>query len=154
MSNNWTRLEVSKLAGITPSQLDYLTKIGLITPKRIGNKRPVVLYSWVQLVVIRVYAKLREEYSLQTLRNAIEYLNEHPEKLLINKRLVAYANEILWIDDTEIDFYKAVAVDGKNKGRMIATFTLQNLIDELVKVGKDNIVDFEDRYNYGSSQLE
>jgi len=146
MSNDWTRLEVSKLSGITTSQLNYLDKIGLITPKRIGNKRPVVLYSWVQLVVLRAYAKLRVECSLQALREAVKYLGEHPEKLLVDKRLVAYENDIFWIDDTEPDFYKAVTVSGRNKGQMIMTFTLQDLIDELFTVGKDNVVDFEDRF--------
>ena len=95
---------------------------------------------------MRAYAKLRQECSLQTLRDAVKYLGDHPEKLLVDKRLVAFENEIFWIDDTESDVYKAVTLSGRNKGQMIMTFTLQDLIDELFSVGKDNVIDFEERF--------
>ena len=146
MENYWTRLEVSKLAGISPPQLDYLSKLGLITPKRIGDKRPVVLYSWSQLIVVRAYAKLRQECSLQVLRDAVKYLDKHPEQLLADKRLIAYQNKIYWIEDTANDFYNAVTVSGKNQGQMIMTFTMKDLLDDIRSVGKFEIVDFCDRF--------
>jgi DNA-binding transcriptional MerR regulator len=146
MDNSWTRLEVSKLAGITPTQLDYLSKLELVTPKRIGDKRPVVLYSWSQLIVIRAYAKLRQECSLQALRDAVKYLDKHPEQLLADKRLVAYENKIYWIDDTANELYNAVTVSGKGQGQLIMTFTMLDLLDDLRNVGKGEIVDFADRF--------
>ena len=146
MDNSWTRLEVSKLAGITPTQLDYLSKLGLVTPKRIGDKRPVVLYSWSQLIVVRAYAKLRQECSLQALRDAVKYLDKHPEELLADKRLVAYENKIYWIDDTANELYNAVTVSGKGQGQMIMTFTMKDLLEDLRNVGKCEIVDFAERF--------
>ena len=145
-SFDWSRTEVSRLSGLSTSQLDYLNRIELIKPKRIGDKRAIVLYSWGQLLVLRAYAKLREQCSLQALRDAVKYLGEHPEKLLVDKRLVAFENEIFWIDDTESDVYKTVTLSGKNKGQMIMSFTLQDLVNEVFASGKDNIIDFEKRF--------
>ncbi|MFM7367369.1 MAG: hypothetical protein ACKO2Z_06120, partial [Sphaerospermopsis kisseleviana] len=101
---------------------------------------------WQQIVVLKTYAKLREECSLQALREAFKYLNQSYEQLLFSKRLVAYENIIYWIDDTEYDVYTVVTVSGKNKGQLILTFTMQEIIDELEKLGKSNILNFDQRF--------
>lgn len=145
MSANWTRTEVSKLTMLTKTQLEYLEKNQLIVPTRIGSK-PTILYSWQQIVVLKTYAKLREECSLQALREAFKYLNQSYEQLLLSKRLVAYENVIYWIEDNKDDLWRIITVSGKNKGQMVMTFTMQELIDELEKLGKSNILNFEQRF--------
>jgi DNA-binding transcriptional MerR regulator len=145
MTIDWTRSEVSKLTSLTRTQLDYLEKNQLITPIRIGSK-PIILYSWQQIIILKTYAKLREECSLQALRDAFKYLNHSYEQLLLSKRLVAFENVIYWIEDTKDDFWQITTVSGKNKGQMVMTFTMTELIDDLKQLGKSNILNFEERF--------
>ena len=145
MTGNWTRSETVKLTNLSRMQLEYLEKNQLILPTRIGAK-PTILYSWRQIIILKAYAKLREDCSFQALKDAFKYLNQSYEQLLISKRLVAYQNTIYWIEDTKDDLWQVVTASGKNKGQMVTTFAMSELVDELKEVGKASVLNFEQRF--------
>ena len=104
--SGFTRQEVIKLAGCTSSRLAYLEKVGLVVPQRIGpSKRPVVLFTWEQLLGVRVIKDLRQEVSLQTVRTIVENLNANGcDDSMAEKLVVAMGDEVLWIKDNWADF--------------------------------------------------
>lgn len=145
MIGNWTRSEASKLTNLSRAHLEYLEKNQLILPTRTGVK-PAILYSWRQIIILKIYTKLRQECSLQALRDAFKYLNQSHEQTLISKRLVAYENIIYCIDDSKDDLWQVVTVSDQDKGQMVATFAMIEILDELKQVGKSNIFNFEQRF--------
>ena len=58
----FSRQEVISLTGSTSNRLQFLERSGLIIPHRIGkSKKPVVLYTWEQIVALKVLDGLRTE---------------------------------------------------------------------------------------------
>lgn len=119
----FTRQETLTLTGCTSSRLAYLEKVGLIIPHRIGNnKRPLVLFTWEQLLEIRAIKNLRKDVSLQTVRNIISFLDESGfDSTLKDKMMVVIDEEVFWVQPDLSDIGqrlpKAVKVAAKrNKG--------------------------------------
>lgn len=149
----FSRQEVLKLSGLSSKQLSYLDKLGIISPEKIGSgKKPYCQYSWTQLLALRAYAKLRENCSLQTLRDAIAYFKEyHPEELLRDKRLIVSSNKVYWIDDSkeEMGLIMLEILNGKEAQTILPlSFTISELVTELrQKSRENNVVNFEERFD-------
>lgn len=106
------------LSGATVRQLAYWrrsTKDGpaLLVPGH-GSK-PRVLYSFEDIVALRMFVKLRSDVSLQRIRKAVAWLNEaHPETHLSAHQLKAIKGEqtIVWISDRG-DYFDVVRHPGE-----------------------------------------
>jgi DNA-binding transcriptional MerR regulator len=140
----WTRKEVLQLTGLTLSNLEYLDKIGLIQPIRIGlSKKPIVRYSWQHIVALRAYAEMRKQCSLQAFRKALDDLQlEDPWLHISKKQLVAFNNEIYWIPDDPTEY--AQLIRGKER-QVVFSITGNELLQGLWSNGENKIVDFAKR---------
>jgi DNA-binding transcriptional MerR regulator len=101
----FTRQEALVLSGLSSGKLSYLDKKGIVTPQKLGNSvRPTCLYTWEQLLELRIIHRLRQDASLQQLRQAMEYLkNIGDTESLASKTVVALNNKIIWY---QIDWEK------------------------------------------------
>lgn len=136
MSNTFTRQEVLKLSRLTSGKLSYLDTVGLVSPEKIGNKnRPTCLYSWEQLIELRTIYRLRQDASLQQLRQAKEYLKKIGDTdSLANKTLVAANNSIYLVKNQLGEVEKLVLeLSGKKKGQVVIHSILEicDVIDEI-----------------------
>jgi DNA-binding transcriptional MerR regulator len=94
----FTRQEVADLCQINPSRLSYLDRAGVLSPQKFGNpKRPICVYSWTQLLELKAIFKLREEVSLQTIRQLVDFLESvGASKTLQDKEIIICGEEIYW----------------------------------------------------------
>jgi DNA-binding transcriptional MerR regulator len=146
-TNYFSRQETLKIVKMSDNNLAYLERIGLIKPiYRDGRK---VYYNWYQLLELKIITVLREKVSLQTLKEAIDNLEKYcNSKNLYDKKLVAYNSEIVLLDKNEnISQVVAIELTGKNTGQLLLreVLTLNEIINELLDNGKNNIVDFNKR---------
>jgi uncharacterized protein (DUF433 family)/DNA-binding transcriptional MerR regulator len=95
-------LETAALSGATVHQLHYWrTKRGGRGPLLVPEYREgrTYLYSYRDVVALRMFVYLRERTSLQKIRRAVEELdNLSDQKHLSSYRLVATGNSIIWIE--------------------------------------------------------
>lgn len=157
--DGFTRQECLKLTGCTSSRLSYLEKVGLIVPTRVGNNtRPIVLFTWEQLLEIRAIKHLRDDVSLQTVRKIVDYLNKCGyDDSLTTKQLVVLGDDVFWVNPDWSDFQyhvpAALKVAGK-KGKGVGQFTLllippfTDIINEIWETAKEpsvsKVVNFEE----------
>jgi DNA-binding transcriptional MerR regulator len=153
--NGFSRTETMSLTGCTSSRLAYLEKAGLIVPTRIGNtKRPLVLFSWEQLLEIRAIKNLRKDASLQTVRKIIDFLNkEGYNDFLRNKKIVVINGEVYWVEPEFSDLpglmIKVASKNKKDLGQLahyelIVIPTLNQVVEEVWEnAKKSTVVDFE-----------
>lgn len=150
----FSRQETMKLTGCSSSRLAYLEKVGLIVPTRIGvGRKPIVLFSWEQLLEIIAIKNLRQDVSLQTVRRVVEFLNQsgYDDKLK-NKQLVVVNDDVLWLnpDFSDLgDHVSGLTVASKKKGRvgqivLLVIPPLSDIVDEIWETAKQSkVVDFE-----------
>lgn len=154
----FSRQEALKLTGLTSKQLSYLDKLGIISPEKIGVKRPYCTYSWKQLIMLMAYSKLREDVSLQLLKDAFVGMEDyHPFHLFWDKRIVVTSAKIYWVDDywdrPNEAFYKAVMNTEKPLTILPFAFKVQDLIDEMRKNALENgVTSFEERLEKAKSK--
>lgn len=167
--DGFSRQETMQLTGCTSSRLAYLEKVDLIVPTRMGNpKRPIVLFSWEQLLEIKAIANLREQdVSLQTVRKIIGFLDKHGyDDTLRDKHLVAAVDEVFWVkqdwSDLGDQMRNALRVAGKNGkgvGQYVLTIVppLNDIVNEIWKNAESSgiisIDDFKERAKGRLSQV-
>lgn len=76
------RNEAIAISGLSPRQVDYWARSGLVEPaldSRVSPGRRIRLYGFLDLLALMVAAQLRAEYriSLQHIRRIIEHLKSH-----------------------------------------------------------------------------
>ncbi|HEY9297508.1 MAG TPA: hypothetical protein VIQ31_14275, partial [Phormidium sp.] len=129
----------------------YLDKTGIVSPQKIGNAaRPTCLYSWEQLVELRIIYRLRQDASLQQLRQAKEYLKEIGDtESLASKTVVALNNKIYLVSNRPGEIEKLVVdISGKNQGQIIihSLLKVSEIVSELWDVAKEGkVADFANR---------
>ena len=146
-TNYFSRQETLKITNVSNSQLGYFEKLGIIKPiYRDGRK---IYYSWIQLLELKILGELRKKVSLQIIREAINNLVIYcNDSNLSNKKLVAYNNEIVLLDINEdLNDIIAIEMSGKNNGQFLLhqILPMNNIVNELLDNGKNNIVDFNER---------
>lgn len=149
--DGFTRQETIALTKTTSSRLAYLDRVDIVKPEKYGNtKKPTVIYSWAQVLEIRSINNLRENVSLKTIKDMIQYLDKNGfEPSLRDKRLVAINGEILWLMPDWSDMPRVMTVASK-KSKGVGQFVLVVLpaIDDLIKAvwetaQKSEVIDFE-----------
>lgn len=156
LASGFTRRETMSLTGSTSNQLQYLERSGLITPERIGKSRkPIVLYSWEQVLEIRAIKNLRDEISLQAIRKVIAFLDESGfDDTLRDKQLVVIDDDVFWVRIDWQDFsqkmpktLKVASKKNKDVGQYTLTVipNLISLVNEIWQTAeKSDAIDFED----------
>lgn len=144
----WNRAETVKLTGLSSNQLIQLEKNNLVIPSRDENL-PYgyrIGYSWKDLIELRAYKRLREFCSFQALSKAVKVLDELKLSTdFSDKRLVAYGNNVFWIDDSpESLTAKIIQLTGKNPGQVLMTFTYADLLEEIWE-RSSQVIDFSSR---------
>ena len=119
--NGFTRQEVMSLTGITSGKLTYWDETGLVAPDKIGNpKRPTVIYSWQQLLQLRLIDSLRSKLSLQEIRKVLTFLEERNySPSLFDCKLVFIESELYLIEDWKEFGTFVLKASGRNKGKLI-----------------------------------
>lgn len=153
--DGFTRQEVIRLTGCNSNRLSYLEKVDLVTPTRIGvGKKPIVLYTWEQLLEIRAIRDLRKEISLQTVRSIVDFLNHSGvDDTLRDKQLVVVEDEVFWVklDFSDIGQISAAVqrvASKKKKGIgqyvLLVIPPLANIVAEIWETAQQsNVIDFE-----------
>lgn len=151
----FTRRETLDLTETTSNRLQYLERIGLIVPERVGNSsKPTVIYTWEQVLEIRAIKNLRQEISLQTLRKIVDVLNKYGfDDSLRDKQIVAIDQDVFWIRRDWSDFFeqmpkalKVASKKGKDIGQytLIVIPTLIDIVDEIwAAAEKSKVINIE-----------
>jgi DNA-binding transcriptional MerR regulator len=153
--NGFTRKETIALTSCTSSRLAYLEKADLIVPQRIeAAGRPMVLFSWEQLLEIRAIKNLRKDISLQKVRKIVEFLNkEGYSDSLRDKKIVVINDEAYWVD-LELEnlpglIMKVAGKNGEGLGQLgyyelIIVPSLRSMVDEVWESAQvSKIINFE-----------
>jgi len=121
MIRGFTRQETLSLTGISSGRLSYLDETELVKPQKFGNpKHPKVVYSWEQILQLKVIDRLRERLSLQEIRKVIEFLKERNYKSsLFTCNLVFIGTQLYLIENWQDFGALVLEASGKNKGQVV-----------------------------------
>jgi DNA-binding transcriptional MerR regulator len=153
----FTRKEVSKLTGLSPSQIRYLYDSGMVRFQKVDPSIPnsAVLFPWNTLLEYRAIADLRSlGISLQKLRKAKNYLlDQDPDANLSRFTFALLGEELLLVQSDEVASKLLVQVTGRNVGQFILlpVADLQNELDRQAKILK--IYDWSKRRNTKTIQV-
>ncbi len=149
MTTGFTRQEVIAMTGISSGRLSYLDRTGVIVPQKFGDKHPVVVYSWQQILQIKIIDRLREKLSLQEIRKIIDFLQDQDYKpSLFNCNLVFIGECLYLIEDWQEFGTRVLEASGKNKGQIVVhqVGTLAEVISELRREAEiRRVLDFDKR---------
>lgn len=150
METGFTRQEVLRLTGLTSNKLSYLDRTGLVIPEKFGNpKHPTVVYSFEQILQIKTIYRLREELSLQEIRQVISYLKKENYKLCLFKMHLLFFNaKLYWVKDEDDLKQKIIELTGKNRGQIVlqAVEPIGDVLAELrEEAEKNRVLDFDKR---------
>lgn len=149
MTTGFTRQEVIAMTSISSGRLSYLDQKGVVIPQKFGNKHPVVIYSWQQVLQIKIIDKLREKLSLQEVRKIVNFLQDKEYKRsLFDCNLVFIGKCLYLIEDWQEFGTKVLEESRKNKGQVAVhkICTLAELIAELQREADvKRVLDFDKR---------
>ena len=150
MTDGFTRQETISLTGISSGRLSYLDRQKIVVPQKDGNpSHPRVIYSWEQVLQIKIISRLREKLSFQEIRSVINFLKERNyEASLFDCQLVLIESKLYLIEDWREFGTKILEASGKNKGKVVV-----NEIGVIGKIAaqirmeakKNKVLDFDKR---------
>jgi DNA-binding transcriptional MerR regulator len=148
MVSGLTRQETISLTGVSSSRLSYLDSTKLVSPDKFGNpKHPKVIYSWEQILQIKIIDRLRERLSLQEIRKVLEFLEQREYTPSFFKCNLVFIGEQLYLIESWKDFgLKVLEASGKNKGQLVIheIGAIGEVIAEL-QARKNEVLDFDKR---------
>ena len=120
MTNGFSRKEVMNLTGITSGKLSYWDETELVSPQKFGNpKKPTVIYSWKQVMQIKLIDRLREKLSLQEIRKVLDFLEERQyNRSLFESKLFFVESELYLVESSEEFLELVIKVSGENRGEV------------------------------------
>jgi DNA-binding transcriptional MerR regulator len=150
MTNGFTRQETIALTNIKSSRLSYWDETDLVKPQKIGKgKKPKVIYSWQQILQLKIISRLREELSLQEIRKVVDFLEgRNYNTSLFKCRLFLINSELFLVEDNKELGDLVIKASGKDKGQVVVRELepFKTILAGLKKEAKDNhILDFEKR---------
>lgn len=146
----FSKRESCILSGLSHDRITYLDRSGLVTPTRVslpGYARPVLQYTWAQIVELRAIAHLRNDVSLQTIRKIIDFIESHSsDSRLSTKRILIINDEVFWVNPDFSDMPNLMVEMVKNPGQTSNTgfyMILPDLQSEIIESAKTSeIIDF------------
>lgn len=77
LHQGFDRQETMLLACVTSSRLAYLDRQKVIVPQKFGStKKPHILYSWEQVLLIRMLTYFKQKISLALTKKVVRYFND------------------------------------------------------------------------------
>ncbi|MEA5618443.1 MerR family transcriptional regulator [Cronbergia sp. UHCC 0137] len=148
MVTGFTRQEVLRITEVKSGKLSYLDQTDIVVPQKFGNpKRPQVVYTWAQILQIKIIERLREKLSLQEIRKIIDFLDKRGYEPSLFKCNLVFIGEQLYLIENWEDFgLKVLEASGKNKGQLVIQQigAIGEVISEL-QAKRDKILDFDKR---------
>ena len=150
MANGFTRKEAMALTGITSGKISYWDETGLVTPVKYGNpKKPTVIYSWQQILKLKLISRLREKLSLQEIRKVVDFLEERNySQSLFECKLFLINSELFLVENRNQMGDLMFKASGANKGQVIVheLEPFKTILASLKTEAKANhVLDFEKR---------
>lgn len=150
MANGFTRKETMALTGITSGKISYWDETGLVSPNKYGNsKKPTVIYSWQQVLKLKLITRLREELSLQEIRNVVDFLEERNySQSFFECKLFLINSELFLVENDEQLGSLIVRASGANKGQIVVRELepFKTILASLkVEAEANHVLDFEKR---------
>jgi len=150
MTSGFARQEALSLTGISSGRLSYLDETELVRPEKLGNpKHPKVIYSWEQILQLKVIDRLRERLSLQEIRKVIEFLKERDySPSLFSCNLVFISSQLYLIEDWQEFGTLVLEASGKSKGQVVIheIGVIGEVLSDLKKEAeKHHVLDFDKR---------
>jgi len=150
MTSGFARQEALSLTGISSGRLSYLDETELVRPEKLGNpKHPKVIYSWEQILQLKVIDRLRERLSLQEIRKVIEFLKERDySPSLFSCNLVFISSQLYLIEDWQEFGTLVLEASGKSKGQVVIHEfgVIGEVLSDLKKEAeKHHVLDFDKR---------
>ena len=148
--NGFTRQETIALTGLKPGKISYWDKTGLVPPQKFGNpKKPKVVYSWQQVLKLKLISRLREKLSLQETRKVIDFLEgENYSPSIFECRIFVVNSEAYLIHNINELGEIVVKASGGDRGKVMIQelepfkTVLANLREE---ANNNKVLDFEKR---------
>lgn len=146
----FSKRESCILSGLSHDRLTYLDRSGLVTPTRVslpGYARPVLQYTWAQILELKAIAHLRSDVSLQTIRKIVDFIESHSsDSRLSTKRILVINNEVFWVNPDFSDIPNLMVEMVKNPGQTSNTgfyMILPDLQGEIIELAKQSeVIDF------------
>ena len=129
---NFNTKTVARILGLTTRQIDYWDKTNLIKPsvQEAAGYGSVRLYSFADLIQLKVAKTLKDAgISIQKMRKALIYLEKNMpdvDKPLANLKFLTDGKTIFVITKD-----KKTIIDTLNRGQVVFTFLLDDIINEL-----------------------
>lgn len=129
---NFNTKTVARILGLTTRQIDYWDKTNLIKPsvQEAAGYGSVRLYSFADLIQLKVAKTLKDAgISIQKMRKALIYLEKNMpdvDKPLANLKFLTDGETIFVITKD-----KKTIIDTLNRGQVVFTFLLDDIINEL-----------------------
>jgi len=129
---NFNTKTVARILGLTIRKIDYWDKTNLIKPsvQEAAGYGSVRLYSFADLIQLKVAKALKDAgISIQKMRKALIYLEKNMpdvDKPLANLKFLTDGETIFVITKD-----KKTIIDTLNRGQVVFTFLLDDIINEL-----------------------
>ena len=129
---NFNTKTVARILGLTTRQIGYWDKTNLIKPsvQEAAGYGSVRLYSFADLIQLKVAKALKDAgISIQKMRKALIYLEKNMpdiDKPLANLKFLSDGESIFVITKD-----KKTIIDTLNRGQVVFTFLLDDIINEL-----------------------
>lgn len=150
MANGFTRKETMALTGITSGKISYWDETGLVSPVKYGNpKKPTVVYSWQQVLKLKLITRLREQLSLQETRSVVDFLEERSySQSLFECKLFLINSELFLVENDEELGKLVIKASGKNRGQTMVRELepFKTILASLkIEAAANHVLDFEKR---------
>lgn len=137
LHQGFDRQETMLLASVTSSRLVYLDRQSVIVPQKSGSpKKPHILYTWEQVLQIRILTHFKQKISLALTKKLVRYFNDVGIlKNWADRHLVIIDDEIHpvapdWSNMPEIMRSGFLANDG-NEFTVIVTPHVEGIVDDI-----------------------
>jgi DNA-binding transcriptional MerR regulator len=97
-------LEASEISGVTVPRIHYLNRSGQIVPTKAANtKRATVLYSWAQLIQLKMIDILKSDNIKDIVVDSIlkKIGNQYRDLDFLNQDFIIYNDTVYWFKRTE-----------------------------------------------------
>jgi DNA-binding transcriptional MerR regulator len=137
LHQGFDRHETMLLARVTSSRLAYLDRQKVIVPQKSGStKKPHILYSWEQVLQLRVITDFKQKIPLALTRKIIHYFNEvglienwgNRHLVIVDDQIYSVAPD--WSDMPEIMRSGFLANDG-NEFTVIVAPNIEGIINDV-----------------------
>jgi hypothetical protein len=144
----FTRQEAIALTETTSSRLSYLDRAGIVIPEKYGaGKKPAVIYSWEQLILIRLIESLKDQVpDIHNIAHSINFADFFCKGTTkIEKRIFLVNGKSYLLTDDWKEVSKIVNLNKKITSHVVIALPLiSSVIDAIWKAAyNSDMIDIE-----------